>query len=318
MASTKVAVPDPAGFKLVPQEGIDHLFRESDKDPYRLPDDGRPVHFAFSGGRSSAYQLRQVMDRYDGVLPGRCVVLFANTGVEREETLQFIHECDTRWDVGVKWLELRYHEDRPMRSRSHPRISYEIVDFERASRSHQPFDQMIRYTRSLPNPTQRQCTKNLKVATQRRYLEDRFGKEADVVHHAIGYRYDERKRWRRALYEECRPWLPMVYARVDKGVVDEYWSKQDFDLGIDSKYGNCDMCFYKSYELLREIARKEPERARWWIEKEEEAEAYAKERGLRKMEMARWKKEFSYADLLTDKPAPLIEAMDDAGCYCTD
>lgn len=51
---------------------------------------------SFSGGRTSAMMARmiQVSPCYEHY---RKVYCFANTGKEREETLKFIHECDTHW-----------------------------------------------------------------------------------------------------------------------------------------------------------------------------------------------------------------------------
>jgi 3'-phosphoadenosine 5'-phosphosulfate sulfotransferase (PAPS reductase)/FAD synthetase len=57
------------------------------KSPYILPDG--PVQIAFSGGRTSAYMLRQILDANSG-LPERAVVTFQNTGREMAEILDFV------------------------------------------------------------------------------------------------------------------------------------------------------------------------------------------------------------------------------------
>tara|TARA_R110000796_G_scaffold144294_1_gene261024 strand:+ start:157 stop:1476 length:1320 start_codon:yes stop_codon:yes gene_type:complete len=72
-------------------------------DPYKLPDG--PVAIQFSGGRTSGYMLKKILDRYDGALPDDCHVLFQNTGREMPETLDFVHECQTQWNVPIVWLE---------------------------------------------------------------------------------------------------------------------------------------------------------------------------------------------------------------------
>jgi hypothetical protein len=38
------------------------------------------------------------------------VFVFANTGKERTETLDFV-KCDKRWDLGVKWVEAETEYD---------------------------------------------------------------------------------------------------------------------------------------------------------------------------------------------------------------
>lgn len=60
---------------------------------YLLPDGN--VQVAFSGGRTSAYLLRQVLDA-NGGLPDRAVVTFQNTGREMPQTLDFVQEVGER------------------------------------------------------------------------------------------------------------------------------------------------------------------------------------------------------------------------------
>ena len=70
---------------------------------YKLP---IPSLISFSGGRTSAYMLKKIIDAYNGKLPKDIVVCFANTGKEMEETLEFVHECENRWNIKIHWLEL--------------------------------------------------------------------------------------------------------------------------------------------------------------------------------------------------------------------
>jgi len=61
---------------------------------YTLP--AGNVQIAFSGGRTSAYMLHQILET-NGPLPDRVVVSFQNTGREMPETLDFVQECSDRW-----------------------------------------------------------------------------------------------------------------------------------------------------------------------------------------------------------------------------
>ncbi len=82
-------------------------------NPYRIPDRSPWFHVVnVSGGRSSAYMLKQVLDAHDGVLPPRCEAVFANTGRERPETLDFVQAMGERWNVPVTWLDFDYRPDR--------------------------------------------------------------------------------------------------------------------------------------------------------------------------------------------------------------
>jgi 3'-phosphoadenosine 5'-phosphosulfate sulfotransferase (PAPS reductase)/FAD synthetase len=65
-------------------------------NPYKIEG---PAVISFSGGRTSAYMLRKVLDAHEGELPPDVFVVFADTGKERPETLDFVRECSKRWGV---------------------------------------------------------------------------------------------------------------------------------------------------------------------------------------------------------------------------
>ena len=102
------------------------------KYSYILPDGN--VQISFSGGRTSAYMLHQILEANDG-LPDRAVVTFANTGREMPETLDFVHECQQRWGVPIVWLEY----DRP-----DGKAGYAKVGSNSASRNGEPFEILIK------------------------------------------------------------------------------------------------------------------------------------------------------------------------------
>lgn len=63
------------------------------ENPYRITG---PALISFSGGRTSAFMVWNILQAHGGTLPDDVVVAFANTGKEREETLRFVHECGSR------------------------------------------------------------------------------------------------------------------------------------------------------------------------------------------------------------------------------
>ena len=99
----------------------------------------RPAVVSFSGGRTSAYMLKHIVDAYGGELPGDVAVVYANTGLERAETLDFIYTCATALGVPIVWVE--YDRDAPHRTR--------LVDYRTASRDgawgHSREDRNYRY-----------------------------------------------------------------------------------------------------------------------------------------------------------------------------
>ena len=109
-------------------------------DPYKLL--GENCIINFSGGRSSAFMLWHLLDRYDGELPPFAQVAFANTGVELPETLNFVEECSRRWNVPVTWLEYEHHKEAKG-GRADPKHRHRIVSHNAAARNKEPFEAMI-------------------------------------------------------------------------------------------------------------------------------------------------------------------------------
>ena len=67
--------------------------------PYTLPNGN--VQISFSGGRTSGYMLHAIMEA-NGGLPERARVVFANTGRERNETLDFVQEICIEIDPALR------------------------------------------------------------------------------------------------------------------------------------------------------------------------------------------------------------------------
>lgn len=229
-------------------------------DPFRI---NSPALISFSGGRTSAYMLWRILQSHDGILPDGVHVAFANTGKEREETLRFVHECATRWNVRVRWLEWRSRKgeiaDR-----------FEEVGFNSASRNGEPFMALVRDKSYLPNSVMRFCTIELKIRTMGWFMQS-LG--YDKWHNVIGLRADEPARVKRSLNNKDR-WTnltPLYEAGVTNRMVREFWREQDFDLNLLPFEGNCDGCFLKARPKLMEIERTAPGTLQWWAEAEAEA-----------------------------------------------
>ena len=133
------------------------------KDPFFLS----PDIFNFlniSGGRSSAFMLRKILDRYEGELPEGSEAVFCNTGKEHPATLDFVRDISLHWGVKIIWLEYAYQPERKGTVKD-PRHVHIIVNHETASRDGKPFDDLIRARKTLPSIFRRFCTQDLKVNT---------------------------------------------------------------------------------------------------------------------------------------------------------
>ncbi len=228
-------------------------------DPYRIQG---PAKISFSGGRTSGFMLWSILRAWDGKLPDDVRVAFANTGKEREETLRFVHEIETRWSIPITWLERRAFSgdvdgDGP---------SYRVVTFETASRDGAPFRQLIVERNFLPNPVTRFCTQELKIRVMKAWM---MAQGHEHWTNVIGLRADEPKRVARMRASEGRDrWdvaMPLATAGVRVADVDAFWAAQPFDLGLEKWEGNCDLCFLKGRAKRTRIMRDRPDLASWWI-----------------------------------------------------
>jgi 3'-phosphoadenosine 5'-phosphosulfate sulfotransferase (PAPS reductase)/FAD synthetase len=252
---------------------------------YTLP--AGKVQISFSGGRTSAYMLHQILAVNGPFDPDRVQVIFSNTGREMPETLDFVQEVSERWGVHIVWVEGRPYNEAGDR--------FEIVSHNSASRNGEPFEQMIRRKKYLPNQQARFCTAELKVRPARDYLRS-IG--WDHWKAALGIRADEPRRINRDHQKErWQRWYPLADCQIDKHIVMNFWENQPFDLGLDvvrgnSALGNCDGCFLKSEAHLAMLARDYPDRHKWWQEMEALASSLTAS-----VNGARFRKEFTRAEL---------------------
>lgn len=221
---------------------------------------------SFSGGRTSAYMTKMLLERLD-MNVYEVVVVFANTGKEREETLGFVRECDVRWGFNTVWVEC---VTNPINGKG---VSARVVDFQTADRTGKPFEESIQ-KHGLSNVNQPLCTRELKTYTINAYMRQIGWKK---YHRAIGIRIDEIDRINPNHKKEriIYPLISMFPAR--KADINEFWLNQDFDLRLKSYQGNCDCCYKKSLRKLLTIANETPELFKWWADMEEKYGNYLPE-----------------------------------------
>jgi|10_taG_2_1085330.scaffolds.fasta_scaffold08060_7 3'-phosphoadenosine 5'-phosphosulfate sulfotransferase (PAPS reductase)/FAD synthetase len=275
-----------------------------------------PGVVAFSGGRTSGYLLRKVLDAKGGQ-PDDLVISFQNTGLEHEKTLEFVRDCEERWELDIKWLEYKTEDDGSM--------GFREVNFETASRKGEPFTDLIKKRQMLPNPIARFCSAELKIRTFRRYIITRDGWE-DGWTTAVGLRADEPHRAVRIKGDIAREEVvcPLYLAGVVEKDVLDFWSEQSFDLDlpiVGNMAGNCVGCFLKSRAKIESLMRTMPEEFDWWIKAEELAPSLDKTNTERSKKFR--KDRPSYADFmdLTKKQTLLFDPYENdesIPCLCTD
>jgi len=247
------------------------------RDPFKL---AGPTCLSFSGGRTSAYMLHEVL-RHNTAddLARWLVVCFANTGKEEEATLRFVRECGQRWGAAIRWVE--WEKD-----------GYREVTFDTASRDGEPFEALIRHRAYLPNPVTRFCTSELKIRTMHRFLRANWqalGWDAEDLewNQMIGIRADEarrvakiRARGHSTETTKESMLMPLADAGVTLQDVGAFWDAQPFNLELPTYKGrtlagNCDLCFLKGAGQVQSLIAEKPERAVWWARMEALALALA-------------------------------------------
>lgn len=205
---------------------------------------------SFSGGETSAYMTWWIMQnwraRYDDIL-----VVFANTGQENEQTLEFIKRCDDHFGFGTVWIEaVQYHGARKS-------AGFRVVTFETASRDGAPFEDAIRKY-GIPNSRAKDCTRNLKQRPIEAFARAQ-GWETGSYDLAIGIRADEIDRM--SPYQQQRRIVyPLISGQpMTKPKINTWWAAQPFRLALKGYQGNCKWCWKKSFRKHFTIISETPE-----------------------------------------------------------
>jgi 3'-phosphoadenosine 5'-phosphosulfate sulfotransferase (PAPS reductase)/FAD synthetase len=211
---------------------------------------------SFSGGRTSAFMTKWLLEnmqhKYD------MIVVFANSGREREETLQFVNKCDVEFGFNVVWVEAFVH------NKAGKGTTHIVTNFKDAERNGKPFEDVI-YKYGLPSPSAPHCSRELKKAPINSYAKSIGWKNYET---ALGIRSDEPKRLNWEVKKKNKFLYFAELFHVTKSDVNIFWSKQSFDLELKSFEGNCDLCYKKGFRKLMTILKDKPELADWWREME--------------------------------------------------
>ena len=263
---------------------------------------------SFSGGRTSAYMLWWLLNEWKDRDNWEIIIVFANTGKEREETLLFIHQCEKHFGVKVIWVEYLENSKSAWAAAKH-----KVVDFETASRKGEPFEAMMtKY--GMVNMKFPHCTRELKQNTIKSYARSIGWKKYFT---AIGIRKDEPSRLDWVKAKKNRLMYPLAsHKPTTKSDINLFWSKQPFDLTIKSYEGNCDFCWKKSFRKLMTIADENPKLLDWWKEMELKYENYIPpHREINeniKLPFRFFRRNMTVEDIVEDSKFPFARAKNEA------
>lgn len=255
---------------------------------------------SFSGGRTSAYMTKLLLDNWSDT--HEIVVVYANTGKEREETLKFIKKCDDEFGFNTVWIET------VMNQINGKGCSFKIVDYYTASRNGEPFEDVIK-KHGIPNAATPHCSREMKSSPVNKYINSLGWKDYKV---ALGIRIDELKRAK----EKPKVIYPLVKDfPTTKLKVNQWWNLQKFNLELKGYEGNCDLCWKKSKRKLLTIIHENPSFIDWWNQMELKYGEYIPESRQHndkiKPPFTFFRNSESASDYLEDSKIPFIKAKDD-------
>jgi hypothetical protein len=212
------------------------------------------IFVAISGGRSSAMMSYHIhtSDKYKDYNKVYC---FANTGMERIETIDFLKNIERTWGIDIVKIEGVYSNVKGVG------IGYKIVDWDELNMTAQPFENAIMHMTKgsfggLPNTNAPYCSSRMKTYPSKKFADEIFGINNYVM--ALGFRYEDmpkRISWAEIKVDTKRifPLITDFEKPVTQNDLNLFFDKQPFKLGIHSKYGNCELCWKKSNKNLIEI-----------------------------------------------------------------
>lgn len=205
---------------------------------------------SFSGGETSGFMAQWISkhfeDKYDSI-----VYVFANTGQENEETLDFVQRCDEYWKLNVQWVEASVFQFERKSS------GYWLTDFDNAKRKGEPFEAVIQKY-GIPNQAFPHCTRELKQNPIKAFAKDWF--DGQPYETAIGIRIDEADRMNAKAKENG-----FIYPLIDKNMIPAtkpminfFWRNMGWRLNLKGYQGNCITCWKKSDKKLYQIYKENP------------------------------------------------------------
>lgn len=200
-----------------------------------------------SGGRSSAFSAIYIQDNLKKLGFKNVVMVFCNTGQERLETIEFLKNLDNYIKFPLYLLEGNF--DNPHK------VGYRVKNWSSLSMKSEPFQNCIDYLNrnswtGVPNQNTPYCSDYLKTRPARAFAKDYFG--TVLFTSMLGYRKEDipkRVTLSALLASKGKYYAPMIEnfeVPVGLSGLNSFWSQMPFKLELNSRRGNCKLCWKKS------------------------------------------------------------------------
>ena len=262
---------------------------------------------SFSGGETSAFMTHHLLTQRENDFT-EIVVVFANTGKEREETLEFINKFSCHFGFNIVWIEA---VTNPTHGKG---VSAKVVSFETASRNGEPYEAMIA-KHGIPSKHSPHCTRELKKYAIRAFARSIGWRPSEYLT-AIGIRMDEADRISEKAKEQGL-YYPLIKLGITKPKINSFWQSQPFRLNLRGYEGNCNKCFKKSLRKLMTIEADEIEAGatdQWWGDMEKKYGEFipeSKKRGKITLPLRFYRGNMSINDIRIKAQSEVFKRADD-------
>lgn len=211
---------------------------------------------AVSGGRSSARMAHHIQRsaKYSNF---NKVFVFANTGKERPETIEFLKQIEYEWKIPLIKIEGVYSNELGVG------VSYKIVSYDDLDMTGSVYEKAVEHKNKgkfsgLPHSDAPYCSEMLKTLPCKKLCDTIFG--VNNYQKAIGFRREDmpkRISWREIKEDQNRifPLITDFEYPIGQRELNEWYKTQNVQLSIHSKLGNCEDCWKKSEATLIENIR---------------------------------------------------------------
>lgn len=208
------------------------------------------IFCSVSSGYSSVLMAVKIKQWYPN---DNIIFAMANTSKEREESLNFMNDCDKYFNLNMNWVEAEFHKKGIG-------VTYKIVNYKDLKRSGEIFEQGIKKL-GIPSKINKWCNRDMKVTPLKKYADNIFGKNNYSI--AVGIRIDEVDRVSKD-YKTNNIFYPLIENKISTKERNLFWKNQPIKITIPAYKGNCDLCFEKSNRKLMTIIKEDPNIIFWW------------------------------------------------------
>jgi len=213
--------------------------------------DNKNIFCSVSAGYSSVMMALKIKEWY---ADHNIIYAMANTSKEREESLEFMNECDKYFGFDMVWIEAEINQEKRKGT------DFKVTKFEDLKRNGELFEDGIKKY-GIPCKINKWCNRELKLVPLKKYVDSIFGKNNYSI--AVGLRADEMDRVMGS-FKENNVFYPLLDNGINTKDRNKFWKDKPIQIKIPAFKGNCDMCFEKSNRKLMTTIIEEPNIVDWW------------------------------------------------------